>query len=46
MLLGLVALPNIDLVTIYRSFGPFICLQLCVLALVLFVPEIALVLVR
>ena len=34
--------PEIDLVVIYRSFGPFICLQLFVLALVLFFPEIAL----
>ena len=28
--------PEIDLVTIYRSFGPFMCLQLGVLALLLF----------
>ncbi len=34
--------PEIDLVVIYRSFGPFICLQLFVLALVLFFPGIAL----
>ena len=37
--------PEIDLVTIYRSFGPFICLQLLVLMLVLFFPWIALFLV-
>lgn len=41
-----VAPPDIDLVTIYRSFGPFMCLQLLVLAIVLFVPDIALFLVR
>ena len=38
--------PEIDLVTIYRSFGPFICLQLCVLALLVAFPEISLFLVR
>ena len=38
--------PEIDLVTIYRSFGPFICLQLAVLALLLLFPEISLFLVR
>ncbi len=38
--------PEIDLITIYRSFGPFICLQLAVLALLLFFPEISLFLVR
>lgn len=38
--------PEIDLVTIYRSFGPFICIQLLVLMLVLFVPEVALFAVR
>ena len=31
---------------IYRSFGPFMCLQLFVLALVLFFPGLALVFVR
>ena len=41
-----VAPPHIDLVAIYRSFGPFMCLQLFVLALVLFFPQIALVFVR
>ena len=41
-----VAPPHIDLVAIYRSFGPFMCLQLFVLALVLFFPGIALVFVR
>ncbi len=38
--------PEIDLVTIYRSFGPFICLQLAVLALLVAFPEISLFLVR
>ena len=38
--------PEIDLVTIYRSFGPFICLQLVVLALLVAFPEISLFLVR
>ncbi len=38
--------PEIDLVTIYRSFGPFICLQLAVLALLIAFPEISLFLVR
>ncbi len=38
--------PEIDLVTIYRSFGPFICLQLLVLLILLFFPEISLFLVR
>ena len=41
-----VAPPHIDLMAIYRSFGPFMCLQLFVLALVLFFPGIALVFVR
>ena len=41
-----VAPPEIDLVAIYKSYGPFICLQLIVLALVLFFPGIALFLVR
>ena len=41
-----VAPPHIDLVAIYRSFGPFMCLQLFVLALVLFFPGLALVFVR
>ena len=41
-----VAPPHIDLMAIYRSFGPFMCLQLFVLALVLFFPQIALVFVR
>jgi tripartite ATP-independent transporter DctM subunit len=36
-----VAPPEISLVDIYRSFGPFICLQLLVLALVLFFPWLA-----
>jgi len=38
--------PEIDLITIYRSFGPFICLQLMVLAVVLAFPQISLFLVR
>ena len=38
--------PEIDLITIYRSFGPFICLQLAVLALLVAFPEISLFLVR
>ena len=38
--------PEIDLVTIYRSFGPFMCLQLGVLAILLFFPEISLFLLR
>ena len=38
--------PEIDLITIYRSFGPFICLQLAVLALLLIFPDITLFLVR
>ncbi|MCY3880351.1 MAG: TRAP transporter large permease subunit [Rhodobacteraceae bacterium] len=38
--------PEIDLITIYRSFGPFICLQLAVLALLLIFPEISLFLIR
>ena len=41
-----VAPPEIDLPTIYRSFGPFILLQIAVLMLVFFVPDIALFLVR
>ena len=41
-----VAPPHIDLMAIYRSFGPFMCLQLFVLALVLFFPGLALVFVR
>ncbi len=41
-----VAPPEIDLIAIYRSFGPFICLQLLVLALILFYPPVALFLVR
>ncbi|MDF2781310.1 MAG: siaT 17 [Geminicoccaceae bacterium] len=36
-----VAPPEISLVDIYKSFGPFICLQLLVLALVLFFPWLA-----
>ena len=40
-----VAPPDIDLITIYRSFGPFIALQLVVLFLVLFFPGLALVFV-
>ena len=38
--------PEIDLVTIYRSFGPFMCLQLGVLAVLLFFPQISLFLLR
>jgi tripartite ATP-independent transporter DctM subunit len=38
--------PEISLIDIFRSFGPFICLQLLVLALVLLFPQLALVLVR
>jgi len=38
--------PEIDLVTIYRSFGPFMCLQLGVLAILVFFPQISLFLVR
>ena len=38
--------PEIDLVTIYRSFGPFIVLQLAVLALLVAFPQITLFLVR
>lgn len=41
-----VAPPHIDLMAIYRSFGPFMCLQLFVLALVLLFPGLALVFVR
>ena len=37
---------EIDLISIYRSFGPFIILQLLVLALILFYPPVALVFVR
>jgi TRAP-type mannitol/chloroaromatic compound transport system permease large subunit len=36
-----VAPPEIDLIDIFRSFGPFICLQLVVLALVLLFPWLA-----
>jgi tripartite ATP-independent transporter DctM subunit len=36
--------PNISLVDIYKSFWPFVLMQLAVLALVLFIPELALVL--
>jgi tripartite ATP-independent transporter DctM subunit len=36
-----VAPPEIDLIDIFRSFGPFICLQLLVLALVLLFPWLA-----
>jgi tripartite ATP-independent transporter DctM subunit len=39
-----VAPPDISLVEIYRSFGPFVCLQLVVLMLVLFFPWLATVL--
>jgi tripartite ATP-independent transporter DctM subunit len=39
-----VAPPEISLVDIYKSFGPFICLQLLVLALVLFFPWLAMAL--
>ena len=38
--------PEIDLVAIYRPFGPFICVQLVAPALVLFIPDIVLFLVR
>lgn len=38
--------PEIDLVTIYRSFGPFICLQMAGLALLVAFPEISLFLMR
>jgi TRAP-type mannitol/chloroaromatic compound transport system permease large subunit len=37
----LVAPPEISLIDIYRSFGPFICLQLLLLMLVLFFPWLA-----
>jgi tripartite ATP-independent transporter DctM subunit len=39
-----VAPPHITLVEIFRSFGPFICLQLIVLILVLLIPDLALML--
>jgi tripartite ATP-independent transporter DctM subunit len=39
-----VAPPEITLIDIYKSFGPFICLQLLVLALVLFFPWLAMAL--
>lgn len=35
-----------SVITIYRSFGPFMCLQLGVLAVLLFFPEISLFLLR
>ena len=38
--------PEIDLVTIYRSFGPFIVLQAIVLAVLVAFPSISLFLVR
>ena len=38
--------PEIELVTIYRSFGPSICLQMTMLALLVAFPEISLFLVR
>jgi len=41
-----VASPEIDLVTIYRSFGPFICLQAVILAILVIFPQISLFLVR
>ena len=41
-----VAPPDIDLVTIYRSFGPFILLQIAVLTVLVAFPEISLFLVR
>jgi TRAP-type mannitol/chloroaromatic compound transport system permease large subunit len=41
-----VAPPDIDLVTIYRSFGPFILIQLAVLVLLVAFPQISLFLVR
>ncbi len=41
-----VAPPEIDLVTIYRSFGPFIALQAFILAILVIFPQISLFLVR
>ena len=41
-----VAPPEIDLVTIYRSFGPFILIQIVVLAILVSFPHISLFLVR
>ena len=41
-----VAPPEIDLVTIYRSFGPFILLQATILAILVAFPQISLFLVR
>ncbi len=41
-----VAPPDIDLVTIYRSFGPFILLQISILTVLVAFPEISLFLVR
>ncbi|MYF88938.1 MAG: TRAP transporter large permease subunit [Boseongicola sp. SB0676_bin_33] len=41
-----VAPPEIDLVTIYRSFGPFILLQAMILAILVAFPQISLFLVR
>lgn len=41
-----VAPPDIDLVTIYRSFGPFILLQIAILTVLVAFPEISLFLVR
>jgi len=38
--------PEIDLVTIYRSFGPFILLQVAILAVLVAFPQISLFLVR
>ena len=35
-----VAHPHISLIDIFRGFGPFICLQLIVLACVMFYPEL------
>ena len=41
-----VAPPDIDLLTIYRSFGPFILLQATILAILVAFPQISLFLVR
>lgn len=38
--------PEIDLVTIYRSFGPFMCMQAFILAILIAFPQISLFLVR
>jgi TRAP-type mannitol/chloroaromatic compound transport system permease large subunit len=41
-----VAPPDTELVEIFKSFGPFVVMQILVLALVLLFPELALRLVR